>query len=107
VIRFYFHPTPNPAKIAPFLEEAGLPYEAVPVDTSKGEQHTPAYRAINPNGNASTSPSLPGFAFNSTWNPNFTISSLLALSRKPYFSQDLDLIKIQKIIKCATSTRGA
>lgn len=50
MIRFYFHPTPNPAKIALFLEEAGLPYELVPVDTSKGEQHTPAFRAINPNG---------------------------------------------------------
>jgi hypothetical protein len=24
MIRFYFHPTPNPAKIALFLEEAGL-----------------------------------------------------------------------------------
>ena len=50
MIRFYFHPTPNPAKVALFLEEAGLPYEAIPVDTSKGEQHTPAFRAINPNG---------------------------------------------------------
>jgi GST-like protein len=50
LIRFYFHPTPNPAKIALFLEEAGLPYETIPIDTSKGEQHTPAYRAINPNG---------------------------------------------------------
>ena len=27
MIRFYFHPTPNPAKVALFLEEAGLPYE--------------------------------------------------------------------------------
>src|SRR5271156_3150851 len=50
MIRFYFHPTPNPAKIALFLEEAGLPYEAIPVDTSKGEQHLPAFRPINPNG---------------------------------------------------------
>jgi len=50
MIRFYFHPTPNPAKVALFLEEAGLPYEMVPVDTSKGEQHLPAFRAINPNG---------------------------------------------------------
>ena len=50
MIRFYFHPTPNPAKIALFLEEAALPYEAIPVDTSKGEQHAPAFRAINPNG---------------------------------------------------------
>lgn len=50
MIRFYFHPTPNPAKIALFLEETGLAYETIPVDTSKGEQHMPAFRAINPNG---------------------------------------------------------
>ncbi|VXB03567.1 Disulfide-bond oxidoreductase YfcG [Burkholderia sp. 8Y] len=50
MIHFYFHPTPNPAKIALFLEEAGLPYELKPVDTSKGEQHAPEFRAINPNG---------------------------------------------------------
>ncbi|WP_418459199.1 glutathione S-transferase family protein [Brucella intermedia] len=50
MIRFYFHPTPNPAKIALFLEEADLSYEVVPVDTSKGEQHVPSFRAINPNG---------------------------------------------------------
>lgn len=50
MIRFYFHPTPNPAKIALFLEETGLAYEVVPVDTSKGEQHLPAFRAVNPNG---------------------------------------------------------
>jgi GST-like protein len=50
MIRFYFHPTPNPAKIALFLEEAGLAYEVIPVDTGKGEQHAPAFRAINPNG---------------------------------------------------------
>ena len=50
MIRFYYHPTPNPAKVALLLEEAGLAYETVPVDTSKGEQHTPAFRAINPNG---------------------------------------------------------
>jgi len=50
MIRFFFHPTPNPAKIALFLEETGLSYEMVPIDTSKGEQHTPQFRAINPNG---------------------------------------------------------
>src|SRR3546814_10576556 len=50
MIRFYFHPTPNPAKVALFLEETGLPYEAIPIDTSKGEQHAPSFRAINPNG---------------------------------------------------------
>jgi Glutathione S-transferase len=50
MIRFYFHPTPNPAKVALFLEEAQLPYEVIPVDTSKGEQHLATFRAINPNG---------------------------------------------------------
>jgi GST-like protein len=50
LIRFYFHPTPNPAKVALFLEETGLPYEMIPVDTSKGEQHAPEFRAVNPNG---------------------------------------------------------
>src|ERR1700746_3451033 len=50
MIRFSFHPTPNPAKVALMLEETGLVYQLVPVDTSKGEQHTPEFRAINPNG---------------------------------------------------------
>jgi len=49
MIRFYFHPTPNPAKVALLLEETGLPYEVVAIDTRKGEQHTAAFRAINPN----------------------------------------------------------
>ncbi|MGV8919167.1 MAG: glutathione S-transferase family protein [Pseudomonas sp.] len=50
MIRFYFHPTPNPAKVSLLLEETGLAYEVIPVDTSKGEQHTTEFRAINPNG---------------------------------------------------------
>ena len=49
MIKFYHHPSPNPAKVALFLEECGLPYEVVPVDTRKGEQHAPAFTAINPN----------------------------------------------------------
>src|SRR5215831_7517423 len=49
MIKFYYHPSPNPAKVALFLEEAGLEYELVPVDTRKGEQHSPGYLAINPN----------------------------------------------------------
>ncbi len=50
MIRFYFNTAPNPAKVALLLEELGLPYEEIPVDTAKGEQHAPAFRAINPNG---------------------------------------------------------
>ena len=50
MLKFYFHKTPNPMKVALYLEETGLSYELIPVDTMKGEQHTPEYRAINPNG---------------------------------------------------------
>jgi len=49
MLKFYFNGSPNPTKVALFLEEAGLPYEAIPVDTRKGEQFAPAYTAINPN----------------------------------------------------------
>ncbi|KVT91206.1 glutathione S-transferase [Burkholderia ubonensis] len=49
MIQFHYNPSPNPAKVALFLEEAGLPYELVPVDPRKGEQHSAAFRAINPN----------------------------------------------------------
>jgi len=50
MIKFYYHPSPNPAKVALFLEEAALPYEMVPVDTRRGDQHAPTFLAINPNG---------------------------------------------------------
>ncbi len=49
MIKFYYNTAPNPTKVALCLEEMGLPYSPVPVDTRKGEQHTPAYLAINPN----------------------------------------------------------
>jgi GSH-dependent disulfide-bond oxidoreductase len=48
-MKFYFHPSPNPMKTALLLEELGAPYELIPVDTFKGEQHQSAFRAINPN----------------------------------------------------------
>ena len=50
MLKFYFNGSPNPTKVALFLEEAGLPYEAVPVDTRKGDQFKPALLAVNPNG---------------------------------------------------------
>ena len=49
LIKFYYNTAPNPAKVALFLEESGLAYEIVPVDTRKGEQHAADYTAINPN----------------------------------------------------------
>ena len=49
MLKFYYHPSPNPAKVALFLEEAALPYELVPIDTRKGEQFQLSFLAINPN----------------------------------------------------------
>ncbi|MGH6665470.1 MAG: glutathione S-transferase family protein, partial [Pseudolabrys sp.] len=49
MIKFYYSGAPNPMKVALMLEETGLPYEAIPVDTRKGDQHKPDYLAINPN----------------------------------------------------------
>ncbi len=49
MIKFYYSLAPNPMKVALFLEEAGLPYEVIPVDTRKGDQFAPAFAALNPN----------------------------------------------------------
>ena len=49
MLKFYYSLAPNPMKVALFLEEAGLPYEAIAVDTRKGEQHAPGFMALNPN----------------------------------------------------------
>ncbi len=50
MLKFYFNGSPNPTKVALFLEEAGLPYEAHPVDTRTGQQFAPDFLKINPNG---------------------------------------------------------
>ena len=50
MLKFYFNGAPNPNKVALFLEESGLPYELVPVDTRKGDQFRPEFLAVNPNG---------------------------------------------------------
>ena len=50
MLKFYFNASPNPTKVALFLEEAGVPYEAIPVDTRTGQQFAPDFLKINPNG---------------------------------------------------------
>lgn len=42
--------TPNGDKLHIMLEELGLPHRVIPVNLAAGEQNTPEYRAINPNG---------------------------------------------------------
>lgn len=49
-IKFYAWPTPNGKKVAIMLEECALPYEVVPVNITKGDQHEDWFRALNPNG---------------------------------------------------------
>ena len=54
-MKFYYNTAPNPMKVALFLEEAGLDYEPIPIDSRQGAQFNPDYLAINPN---AKSPSL-------------------------------------------------
>ena len=49
MIKFYFNLAPNPMKVALLLEELNEPYEAIPIDTRKGEQFAAEFVAINPN----------------------------------------------------------
>jgi len=49
-MKFYFNGSPNPTKVALFLEEAELEYEPIPVDTRTGDQFKPDFLAVNPNG---------------------------------------------------------
>ena len=50
MITFYFNAAPNPAKVALMLEETGLAYEAIPIDTRKGQQFEADFLKVNPNG---------------------------------------------------------
>src|SRR5438132_1279762 len=49
MLKFYFNGSPNPTKVALFLEEAGLAYEPIAIDTRRGDQFNPEYLAVNPN----------------------------------------------------------
>jgi GST-like protein len=49
-IELWYWPTPNGWKISIALEEMGLPYEMKPVNIGAGEQFSPAFQAISPNG---------------------------------------------------------
>jgi GST-like protein len=50
VLKFYFNGSPNPTKVALFLEEAGIAYDPIPIDTRTGAQFAPAFLKVNPNG---------------------------------------------------------
>lgn len=50
MMKLYWAPMTRAFRILWLMEEAGLPYEIVPVDIRRGAQDDPAYRAINPMG---------------------------------------------------------
>ena len=50
MIDLYTWKTPNGRKVSVMLEECGLVYSVHAIDISKGEQHTPQFLALNPNG---------------------------------------------------------
>ncbi len=49
-LTLYTAATPNGFKVSVALEEMALPYEVARIDLSKGEQKTPGFLKINPNG---------------------------------------------------------
>lgn len=53
-IVLYHHPYSRAANVVWMLEELGLPYELRFVDIMKGEQKSPAFKAINPMGKLPT-----------------------------------------------------
>ncbi len=49
-LQLYSVPTPNGVKVSIMLEETGLPYEPHRVSFERGEQRSPEFLALNPNG---------------------------------------------------------
>jgi GST-like protein len=49
-IQLYSLPTPNGVKVSILLEETGLPYEVHRVAFDTGDQKTPEFHSLNPNG---------------------------------------------------------
>src|SRR6267154_1305080 len=49
MLDLHYWTTPNGHKITIFLEEAGLPYNIIPVNIGKGEQFKAEFLAVSPN----------------------------------------------------------
>lgn len=50
MIDLYSWAAPNGHKVQILVEELEIPYLVIPINITAGDQHTDAYRAINPNG---------------------------------------------------------
>ncbi len=49
MIDLHYWPTPNGKKVTILLEEAGIPYNIIPVNIGRGDQFTPEFLKMNPN----------------------------------------------------------
>jgi GST-like protein len=49
MIDLYYWPTPNGKKVTILLEEAGIPYNVVPLNIGRGDQFADSFLAMNPN----------------------------------------------------------
>jgi GSH-dependent disulfide-bond oxidoreductase len=54
MIKFHYNLTPEPMKVALMLEELGLSFEAIPVDTRKLQHLAPEYLSLNPSAKVPT-----------------------------------------------------
>ena len=50
MIDLYYGPTPNGWKVTILLEECGLPYTIKPVNIARGDQLSPGFLKVSPNG---------------------------------------------------------
>lgn len=50
MIDLYSWAAPNGHKVQILVEELEIPYRVIPINITAGDQHTDAYRSINPNG---------------------------------------------------------
>jgi glutathione S-transferase len=54
MLTLYFTPGASSMAAHIAVHEAGVPFESRPLSLTKGEQHSPAYRALNPEGKVPT-----------------------------------------------------
>ena len=54
MLTLYFTPGASSMAAHIAVQEVGVPFESRPLSLTKGEQHAPAYRALNPEGKVPT-----------------------------------------------------
>ena len=104
MLKFYYSLAPNPMKVALFLEEAALPYEAIAVDTRKGEQHLPAFTALR-----ALQPRHVHYKVCSTFDSSSTVGSIgraIEIGREVFKQRWvplLDMLRYDKLLAGASS----